>query len=91
MDTILFQNILFFTISLFFIFITVGFAICLVYMILVLKSIHHFFKIIKDEGEKIAGDIDGLRAQAKSGGVKFASLVLSILTFLKHTKKSKEK
>lgn len=88
MDTIL--DILFLALSVFIIFITVGFAILAVYIILVLKSIYELFQTIKQESEKMVADIEILRAGAKSGGVKFASLVLSALAFLKHSKKSKK-
>ena len=68
----------------------VGFTICMVYIVLVLKSIHHFFSMVKEEGQKIAGDIESLRASAKSGGMRFASFILSMASFLKHNKKSKK-
>jgi len=89
MDTILPQNILFITLSISLIFITAGFTICVIYIILLLKSIYHLFNEIKKEGKKISDDIANIRAQAKSGGVKFASLILHAVSLFKKNKKSK--
>ncbi len=91
MDTILFQNILFSALSVFLVFVTLGFIVCAIFLVLVLKSIHRFFEMLKEEGQKIVSDIDSMRAMAKGGGIKFASLVLSAMSFLKQHKKSKEK
>ena len=88
MDTIL--NILFLVLSVFMALVTVVFIVIAVYVILVIKNLSHLFKVIKEEGEKIVGDIHNLRENAKSNGTKFASMALSVLSFLKQPKKSKK-
>ncbi len=91
MDTILSTNILFFALSIFLILVTVGFVAIIVYVILVLKNLHRFLTMVREEGQKIISDIEALRAKAKSGGAQFASFILSAVSFLKNRKKSKEK
>ena len=91
MDTIFFQNLLYLTLSVFVVFVTAAFAVCAIYIIKALRAIHRVVSMLRQEGEKVAADIEQFRASARSGGVKFASFMLSVLSFLNHHKKSKSK
>ena len=90
MDTILSTNILFYVLSLFLICLTIGFGIFVIHIIKILKGIISFLKVIKDESEKIAQDIENIKSKVTSGGAMFASFVVNILSFLKDHKKTNE-
>jgi Flp pilus assembly protein TadB len=91
MDTTIFTNILFIAISVFLIFITVGFVILMVYVVLVLKSINKLFNHIRKESEKFAQDIGNVRGKIKSGEAMLVALIVGLVSFFKnHRKKSKK-
>ncbi len=88
MDIIL--NILFSVLSVFIVFITIGFIFLAIYAILILKSVYQLFEAIKKEGEKIASDIEQVKEKVKSSGVMFTSFIVYLMSiFQKHRKKTK--
>jgi hypothetical protein len=92
MDTTVFTNILFASLSALIIIVIFGFAILLIFAVAILKSINNFLKVIKDESEKIAQDIESVREKVKGGGVAFASMAMQLISFFKNNqKKSKKK
>jgi len=91
MDTTLFQNILFATLSIFLIIVTAAVAVFIFYMVLVLKSLREFFDIIKKESEKIAQDIDAVRQKVKNAGATVASFIVQLLSFFKGREKRSKK
>jgi Flp pilus assembly protein TadB len=91
MDTTISTNILFYAISIFLIFLTVGSIFLLLYVIFILKSINSFLNAIKKESEKIAKDISIIEGKIKSGREMFAAFILHILSFFKNTKKKLKK
>lgn len=82
MDTIIFTNILFTTISIFLVFATICLVLLVIYTILVLKSIRYFFNVLKKGSEKIGEDIENVRSTV-------ISMLSFVLSFFKKTKKSK--
>jgi hypothetical protein len=56
---------------------------------LILKSIHIFLNTTKKISEKIAEDIESVRKKIKEGESIFIASIVSILSFLKKIKKSK--
>ena len=84
-------TILFSALTVLVVLMTLAFAVVAVFFILIAKNIHQLFEAIKQEGEKIVGDIEQFRESAKSGGMKFASFALSVLSFLKHHGKKPKK
>ncbi len=91
MNTIIFQNILFLTLSIFLLFIIIGFTILTIHIIKVLKKISRFFNLINGEVEKIVSDIDGARNRIKDEGDKIKYFITYLLSFFKkHPKKSKK-
>ena len=91
MDTTLFQNILFATLSIFLIIVTAAVAVFIFYMVLVLKSLREFFDIIKKESEKITQDIDAVRQKVKNAGATVASFIVQLLSFFKGREKRSKK
>lgn len=91
MDTALFQNILFATLSLFLVVLTVGVVASFIFFISALKSITAFFKMLQDEGHKIVNDIEKLREAARHEGAKFASMAMSVISFFTQARRSKKK
>lgn len=88
MDTTIFTNFLFITLSIFIICLTIGFVFLVWYLILILESMHRFFNIIKKESEKISADVEYVRGKFKNGGLIFASLIAYALSLFKKNKKS---
>ncbi len=84
MDTSIFINILFATLSIFIICITIGFVVGILYVILLLK-------IVKNEWEKIAKDIDSVRGKVRSGEAMITSLAMYIASFFSNHKKRSKK
>lgn len=75
MGTLIHADIFFFITSIFVMCITVGFVVALVYIIPILKDMRHLSGIAKKEGDKLAGDIDGLRGAMKEEGKKAKSIL----------------
>ncbi len=90
MDTIISTNILFFTLSVFIIFLTFCTAFLFFYTVLIFKNINYFFEIIKRETGKIEIDIDAVREKVKDGGILVASFLVYLMSFFRKSKKSKK-
>jgi len=66
METLIHADIFFFVATVGFVIIGIGVVIGLVFVILILKNIHALSKIVRNEADLIAGDIDALRTRTKS-------------------------
>lgn len=83
MDTILSTNVLFYTLSVFFILLTMGFLVVFIYVIMI-------FRVIKREAQKIENDIDAVREKLKNGGTAVASFLVYITSLFNKNKKSRK-
>jgi hypothetical protein len=90
-ETLIRADIFFFISSVFVIVLTVGCVLALFYIIPTLKNIRHISSVAKEEGDKLADDIDGLRTTVKEKGAKVKSFFDYFLTFFTGRKKNKLK
>jgi len=90
MDTIFATNLLFYVLSIFVLCLTVGFAALIIYAVKILKGIVAFLAVVKEESEKIAQDIESIKAKVSSSGAMFTSFIVNILSFLKDHKTDKK-
>ena len=90
MDTSIFTNILFSALSIFILFLTVGFVIFIIYVILVLKSLQALFMALKSETEHIAKELEDLKNSVKNKKEQLMSFIGGIASFLKKKKGKKE-
>lgn len=72
MDTLIHADIFFFVATIGFVIIGIGVVIALVFVIMILKSLHKLSETVRMEADHIAGDIDSLRARAGSWSWKVA-------------------
>lgn len=87
MQTLIHADIFFFITSIFIIFLTVGFAAALVYIIPILKDMRHLSALAREEGDKLAHNIDEMRSAVKEEGVKAKSILDYFLAlFIKRQK-----
>ncbi|MCR4322563.1 MAG: hypothetical protein NUV61_00545 [Candidatus Azambacteria bacterium] len=87
METLIQADIFFFITSIFVILLTAGFAVALFYVIPILKDMRHLSALAREEGDKLAQDIDALRTAAKEEGTKARSILDYFLTlFIKRRK-----
>ncbi|MEK7494188.1 MAG: hypothetical protein AAB630_03480 [Patescibacteria group bacterium] len=92
METVIKADIFFFITSIFVIFLTVGFAVALIYIIPVLKDMRHLSALARKEGDKLAEDLDDLRAAVKEEGMKAKSIFGYFLAlFMKRQKIGRKK
>lgn len=92
METLIKADIFFFITSIFVIFLTVGFGVTLIYIIPILKDMRHLSALAREEGDKLAEDLDELRSAVKEEGMKARSILGYFLTlFAKRQKVSRKK
>ena len=91
MDTIFFTNLLFLVLSIFILFLTIGLAVLIVFVVKILKGILDFLKIIKEEAERITQDIESIKGKVANGGAMFASFIVNALSFLRDRQKTAKK
>lgn len=90
MDTVIFTNILFACLSIFLIFITVGFIILIFYIVKIIKSLCYFLDILKKESERIAENFEKLIEKFRSGENVLMSSIAFIVSFLKNLAKTRK-
>ncbi|OHB21443.1 MAG: hypothetical protein A2939_00975 [Parcubacteria group bacterium RIFCSPLOWO2_01_FULL_48_18] len=78
METLLKADIFFFITAVAIIIVAGMFAVALVYAVKILKDVKYISSRAKEETDKIAGDIDELRAEAKEEGGKLKYLFHSL-------------
>ena len=87
MGTLIQADIFFFITGIFVIFLTVGFGVALVYIIPILKDMRHLSALAREEGDKLAQDIDELRSAVKEEGMKAKSILGYFLALFTRRKK----
>ncbi|MBI5913343.1 hypothetical protein HY839_02785 [Candidatus Azambacteria bacterium] len=91
MGTLIKADIFFFITSIFVIFLTVSFGVALIYIIPILKDMRHLSKLAREEGNKLAQDIDELRSAVKEEGVKAKSILDYFLALFMRRQKIERK
>jgi len=92
MGTLIQADIFFFITSISVVFLTVGFGVALMYIIPILKDMRHLSALAREEGDKLAQDIDELRSAVKEEGMKARSILGYFLAlFMKRQKIERKK
>lgn len=74
MTTLIHADIFFFITSVVTVVLGVLFAIALFYICLILRDLRHLSGLVREGGEKLSEDMDGLREALKEEGVKIKSI-----------------
>lgn len=91
METLIHADIFFFITSIFVALLTVGCAVALYFIIPILKDMRHLSQIAREEGNKLAGDIDALRGAVKEEGMRVKSIFDYFLDLFIRRRKSVRK
>lgn len=90
MDITIATNILYISLTLCVILITVGLGILIYYIISLLKSAHYFLGIVIKQSEKFTNDIEKIRGFAQSTETIIISFIAFIFSIFKRYRKSKK-
>ena len=92
MTTLVHADIFFFITTIVTVALGILVAVALWYVVLILRDLRHLSDLARTGGEKLAGDLDGLRAAAKEEGVKIKSIFDFFLSlFVRRSKRKSAK
>jgi hypothetical protein len=91
METLIHADIFFFITSIFVALLAIGAGAALFFVIPILKDLRYLSKVAREEGDKLAGDIDALRGAVKEEGVRVRSIFDYFLDLLIRRRKSVRK
>ncbi len=89
MNTLIHADIFFFITSIVAVILGILLAVALFYIVLILRDLKHLSDLARKGGEKLAGDLDGLREAAKEEGLKISSIFDFFLAMLIRRSKKK--
>jgi len=74
MTTLIHADIFFFITSIVTVVLGILVATGIIYVVLILRDVRHLSKLVREGGEKLAQDFDGLRETAKEEGLKIKTI-----------------
>ena len=91
MNTLVHADLFFFVTTVFVGILSLSTAIAMYYVIGILRDVKQLSAILKEEGERIGGDLAHLHLVAREEGSKLRAMLGLLLAFGRHKRTTKEK